>query len=216
MAVEESSIQQIILNKPKLILVEGIEDKYFFEKLISIPPLDQMAIDIQIELYGGKDKMGNAIKAIPRLPNFKRLKSIIITRDADESLDSTLQSIQYYLQRANLPVPNANKEYATSPTDNLKAGIFILPGNLAEGMLEDLLLSATAAGNLRDCIDQYIDCVKNHDKNLPRNESKARFFSWLSLQAEPNKRLEFVISQTKLIPWDSPVFNDIKNFLSQI
>ena len=87
--------------------------------------------NIQVNSYGGKDNLNNYLKTLPLIPGFSNLRSLGITRDADESFDDASKSIEYSLTKHKL-----------NEIENLKIEKFILPDNSSPGMLEDLCLKS--------------------------------------------------------------------------
>ncbi|WP_227789369.1 MULTISPECIES: DUF3226 domain-containing protein [unclassified Nodularia (in: cyanobacteria)] len=140
--------------------------------------------------------------------------SLGITRDADESTKSAFDSICGSLKNAKLPVPNYPKEIIG---DSPKVSILILPEYQDSGMLEDVCLEAIKTDKAIKCIDDYFQCVYNTAQRQPKYKdiSKARIRAWLSSQIEPDKSLGEA-AKAGYLPWDSPAFNAMKQFLQAL
>lgn len=84
----------------------------FFNKLVEHLGID----DVQVDEYGGKYRIGSAIKALTKRSGFSDVISLAMTRNADyadDPADDALASQRAFdsvctaLRLANLPVPNA-------------------------------------------------------------------------------------------------------------
>ncbi len=95
--------QQFDIVKDSLLIVEGTDDRRFvgaFLKWLGIA-------NIQIVAVGGTPGFRPFLtNTLINAPNFRRLRSLGIVRDADESAASAFQSICDSLKDASLPVPS--------------------------------------------------------------------------------------------------------------
>lgn len=204
------SSKSLELSKPKLLIGEGSEEVLFFNALLKHLNIT----DIQVEQYGGKQALGNYLKQVFLRPGFRDIVSLGITRDADECTKSAFDSTCGSLKNAKLPVPNYPKEIMG---DSPKVSILILPEYQDSGMLEDVCLEAIKTDKAIQCIDDYFQCVYNTAQRQPKPKdiSKARIRAWLSSQIEPDKRLGEA-AKAGYLPWDSPAFDGIKQFLQAL
>ncbi len=177
----------ITIERDNLLLVEGKDELYFFKALLTHISIE----DIQIIEVGGKDKFKDEFPALLLSPNFSAVKKYGIVRDADNNADNTFQSVTDMLNRHNQPIPTAPGEIISS--NKITTGIFIMPGNSEEGMLEDLCLSTVTSHPVSACVDEYLSCLhKNleHEKEnipkdpdkyyFPKNEAKAKMHAFLA------------------------------------
>lgn len=193
------------INKPKLIAVEGNDEVNFFSALLKHIGIT----DIQIENFEGKTNFNAKIKAIVNVPGFRNVKSFALIRDADDlPPQSAFDSIKSSLQKAKLPKPNQINQFTKfSPS----VGVFIMPGNSEEGMLEDLCLASIKSYPVNNCIDTYIDCSKTEVTNL----SKSKTLCYLATKSPLVSSLGLGALKGH---WDldSSVFDELKEFLSQM
>ena len=196
------------ITKSKLLLAEGSDDFRFFKALIDY--LERQ--DIEIRTYGGKDNLRPFLKALPAIPGFANVKSLGITRDADSDADRTFQSIHDSLLDADLPAPNASFVSVPGPP---QVAVMIMPPGADRGMLEDLCLSAVQDDPAMPCVDQYFECVEKEMGRLPRNMAKARIHAFLASRERPDRRLGEAALGGEL-PWDSPSFAPVKQFLNRL
>ncbi|MBF0551793.1 MAG: hypothetical protein HQK60_14820 [Deltaproteobacteria bacterium] len=175
------------LKQQNLLLVEGQDEVNFFGALLKHLNIES----VQIVGVGGKDNFKPELQALLNISGFNDVKSYAIIRDADRSKANTLKSIKGLLKKHKQPVPPDHAETATA--NNLKVGIFIMPGNAAEGMLEDLCLQAVKNHTVLKCADDYLACLETNLETLangqekepgkqyfPKNRAKARMHSFLA------------------------------------
>lgn len=187
------------IEKSKLIIGEGKEDVMFLSQLIEYLEIN----DIQVNYYGGKDNLSNYLNNLPLIPGFSNLRSLGITRDADESFDDASKSIEYSLRQHKL-----------NEIENLKIEKFILPDNSSPGMLEDLCLKSIHTDEI-SCIENFFQCIETKARRKFNQTSKAKIHAWLSTQEHPNKRLG-AEAQAGYINWDNEAFKELTNFIKNL
>lgn len=200
----------IEITQNNLLLVEGKEDKIFFDALI----IHQNMQNIQIISYEGTSNLRTFLKGVLlKAPEFhNRVKSLGIVRDADTNATSTFQSICDALQNAGLSVP-ANPLELTS--QNPKITVMVIPHGSTSGMLEDLCLKAVISDPATPCMEQYFECLQQLPSSLPNNISKAKVHAFLASRHEPDLRLGEA-AKAGYWPWENNAFDHVKFFLQQI
>ncbi|RAQ40288.1 hypothetical protein B9S53_16685 [Arthrospira sp. O9.13F] len=163
----------IRIDKPKLIIGEGNEERIFFSTLIKYLEIE----DIQVQSYDGKGNLGKFLKSLHLIPGYQQLQSLGITRDADDSFESASESIDNFISNSNF-----------STTGTVKITKFIMPDNGSPGMLEDLCLKSIAASEIQ-CAETFLECIYNCCQRTPKNLAKAKIYTWLASQVNPGKRL---------------------------
>lgn len=208
--VEKTRNDRVTINKPKLLIGEGVEEKRFFQKIIRHLEID----DIQVESYNGKPKLPAYLKALKLLPDFQKLISLGITRDADDQpSNSAFDSICNTLQKNNYPYPHTLNEAAI--LGSLTVSIFILPNNQSPGMLEDLCIQCAQSNPAFSCVETYLQCVSQFTDQQPNNLSKAKIHAWLASRSEPGKRVAEA-AEAGYWDWEHPAFESLKQFLRQL
>src|SRR4029453_10963345 len=86
------------ITQTKLLIGEGQEEVRFFNAFLK--HLGRR--DVQVEDYGGKDRLPSRLQALSTRPGFSRVDTLCIVRDADNSATSAFQSVYAALQKANL------------------------------------------------------------------------------------------------------------------
>ena len=206
--------RNVSVEQPRLLLVEGDDDKHFFQRLI-----DQRSLaDTQIIQYSQRGTLGDFLANVLTLdPGFSDVKVIGVVKDADCSYQQAFQSVQDSLRTAKLPVPNGPLSYGAEELTDTAVRIvaYIMPDNFSRGDLETLCLDAVSGAAAMPCVDRYFDCLQSID-HVPRQESKARLRAFLSANPDnPNLLIGQVIT-AGVLPWNSPAFASVHQFLDML
>ena len=142
--------KKMIIESNKLLAVEGKDECNFLKGLLNSENINNVqTIDI-----GGKDNFKNKFPALYNTDGFDKVISIGFVRDAeDQGVANAFKSICNIIRKKNLPIPSRPKEVLI---DNHKVGIFIMPNNKTEGMLEALFLQAIQQRDIYPCIDDLV------------------------------------------------------------
>ena len=210
------------IEKPKLLLVEGKDEVNFFAALLK----HLGSSDIDVREVGGKDNFSKEFPTLLNDPGFNSVRSYAIIRDADDSLENTLASVQGLLKKYHQPVPDSHGGYAEK--NDLRAGIFIMPGNADEGMLEDLCLQTVADHPVNTCVNAYIECLRKvleqPESNtaredghfyFPRNLAKVRAQAFLA-GLEKICSSVGVAAQAGYWDFEHDSLEDLKDFLKKL
>jgi hypothetical protein len=196
------------LTEATLLIGEGVDEVNFFEALIKHLGLS----GIQVEQYGGRGNLRPYLKEFGVRPDRDVVQSLGITRDADDQPQGAFQSVCALLQANGLPAPAGPGQIVDGPP---RVGVFIMPDNQSQGMLEDLCLAAVQGQPGYSCLDDYFQCIQAKANRTPNNLAKARVYAWLSTQIDPEVRLG-VAAQRRYWPWDEPAFTPLRTFLQQL
>lgn len=192
------------IAKPKILAVEGKDEKNFFDALL----MNLQLTDIQVMDIGGKSNFPAKLKAIAFSPNFGGVISLGIIRDADDNPMGAFKSICNAIMKVKLSVPTTQMSFTSGSP---KTGIMILPKPGVKGMLEDICLESIKDTPEMECIQIYFDCIKKKTKALPRNFSKALTYTFLAAKA-PGLRLGEA-AQRGIWQWNNKAFKEIKKFV---
>ena len=203
------------IEQPRLLLVEGNDDVQFFRRIIQF----RQSEGIQAIGFGGKDRLGeflaNVLVPLIRVTDIVRIIGVV--RDADYDYDRAFQSVGDSLQRAGLPVPGAPVTYTDGTLDgrDLQVSVYIMPDNESSGDLETLILRSVQGSPALDCVDKYIECLKEQGMTV-QHERKAKLHAFLASDpGDPTLQPGQAID-AGLIPWDSPAFADVHKFLDML
>ncbi|KFZ32293.1 hypothetical protein JS44_12375 [Anoxybacillus flavithermus] len=145
------------ITREKLLLVEGKDEVNFFEAL-----LEQSGIEgFEIIDVGGKRNFAKELKMLALLTGFEKVKTLIIVRDADDNADDAFASARSALHSIHFHTPNCQNELREY--EGRKVGIYIMPGNFENGMLEDLCMSSVADQPVISCIESFLSVSSKRD-----------------------------------------------------
>jgi hypothetical protein len=164
--------------KPKLLIVEGADALYFF-----IAALDAFHVeDVQVMDFGGIRDLTSYLKALPLLPGYEQVTTIVIARDAETNPSTAVNNVKTSLRQAALPVPNNAFEFIA---DNPRTAFMIFPGlvtdqnSLLPGTLEDLCIDIIKDSSTLACVDLYIECLQSNGHEIIRLH-KTKLHSYLA------------------------------------
>ena len=184
--MKEKGKKKLEIRSPFLLLGEGSDENAVFKKLIELLKIDH----VQVLDYGGRDNCANFLSALAVTSD--PVERVLVTRDADESTEQALQSVQDAIARAQF-------------RSTVSVESFIISGHNGIGALEDLFLIQIAhedAPSL-ECINQMFACA-----GIAKPLAKARLHAWLALQKEPWKASPIALSV------ETPNFDDLRAKLS--
>ena len=210
----------------KLLLVEGNDDKRFFESLTR--HLGETGITV--EIYGGKPNLGNRLVNLAGRLNALVNPSVGIVRDADGSSASAFDSVIGSLQRAGLPTPDA--PITPVEQDDLQISVLILPPEDDTGELEDVCLSSIEGTPDLECVESYLACISNAGPPIADNRiAKAKIHAYLAGgplpqfstgdpnestgRRQPGLRLGEAADR-RVWDWTSPAFAPLISFLRNL
>ena len=178
------------IERKKLLLVEGMDEVYFFDKLLEKIDLQEQ---VQCVDVGGKDKFKNYFETQILLPaDFLDVTNIAFIRDADNcdainalnSIKNAINSINKKENRLKNIISNCsiqNNVYREEDS-KLTCGIFIMPNNKDKGMLEDLCLKYIEKNtpSIYNCINLFMDSIEKVGIDTNRHLSKRKMLAFLA------------------------------------
>ncbi len=203
---------KITFKSNRLLAVEGKDECNFFKAMLKHENIN----NIQIIDIGGKDRFKTEFPLMINTEGFSEVDTIGFVRDAEQSLaDSAFSSICSILRKYNFPTPkNIN---TIIDKNNIKIGVFIVPNNIDEGMLEDLCIESVISKPIFECVNKYIECCLSH---LPENEkniniSKAKIQTYLATKKPIANTLGLAATKGY---WDfkEDCFSEIKQFIHNL
>jgi hypothetical protein len=170
----------IIIEKEKVILVEGADAYFFFIWACQAFEVQ----DIQVLDFGGINDLGGYLKIFKELPGYEKASTILIGRDAENNPDGAVVSIKSALKKNGFAVPESPFTFAEGKP---RVAYMLFPGfesgseggSLLPGTLEDLCLSTTEVDLVHECVDLYVNCLKTKDITF-KDLHKTRLHAYLS------------------------------------
>lgn len=150
----------------KILLVEGKDDQHVLEHLSEErggPHFDQVVI------HEGKERLLDAIPIHLKAAGDEAIIGIVI--DADMDMNARWQSLRDRLRKLGYPAPNTPAVDGTimdPPSGALlpRVGIWIMPDNQTQGILEDFLRFLVPANS------RLFDHVQKSVANIPAGERR--------------------------------------------
>lgn len=171
----------IEIKEKKLLLVEGADAYYF--TVWACQAFNTTGI--QVLDFGGISELSTYLSMLKELPNYEKVETIVIARDAENNPDSATQSIRLSLRKAGLAVPAKSFEFKGA-LPRVAYMIFTViacgeKGNLilSPGRLEDLCLETVKDDAAFQCVDQYKLCLQSIGQPV-RQSHKFRLHAYLA------------------------------------
>lgn len=199
-----------------VLMVEGLDDEHVVKNFCGARNLGK--ID-HVQSYGGKDPLIEGIAA--RLKE-SDLVALGILLDADKNLQRCWQAVAHRLQQAgygHLPAaPTRDGLVIEAPENTLlpRVGIWLMPDNQNDGILEGFLRDLVPAGDpLFAHVEQSVDRIPDGQRRFDDlKKPKAKIHTWLAWQDEPGKPLGQAISARYLDP-DLPAADVFADWLDR-
>lgn len=208
-----ASRDTVEITSCRLLLVEGHEEVRFFEALAKHLGL---ADRLQVIPAGGRNRMAGTLPSLPKAPNFAAVEALAVVRDAEESEDSTFQSVCGALENAQLPVPGAVLTTASAPHQP-RVTVMVLPGGGEAGSLETLCMKALQAQPAWQCVDQFLECLAGRgiSHSTTARRGKAAVHAFLASRCQPDRRLGEA-AEAGVFDWQNEAFADIRDLLRRL
>ena len=204
-------MSNIVIKEENILVVEGKDEDHFFQALIK-----SMSLNIRYQIIDlkGKTNFKKDISAMYKTPGFKKIKKLIIFRDADENdADSAFQSIVNTLKRLNLPQPITMNCFSPPSQNGFSTGVYVFPNSKDKGILEDLCLTSISNQPENDCIEKYFACLPNKPKDM--NFSKAKVLAFLASK-KPTVNSLGIAAKKGFWDFSHSCFDDLKSLIRQI
>ncbi|MCL6450793.1 MAG: hypothetical protein K6T75_05800 [Acetobacteraceae bacterium] len=200
--------KRVEITEPSLLLVDCKDDENFVKGLLGYLGLSRT----QVVRAEGKGLFAVRLAAVRRATGFDMVESLGIVRDADADPQAAFQSVCSALKYAGLAVP----ERPLSPAGGKpQVCVMILPDEASRGAIEDLCLRSVESDLAMPCVESYFQCLKTCFPEAPVDSAKSRVQVFLASRLEAGMSLG-VAAQKGYWPWDSPVFDELKDFLRQV
>ena len=177
----------------KILLVEGINDKYVIEKLLKRRKIEFENFNIQN--CENVNRLLNLLPGRIQLRTYEEAIGVIV--DADEDLAGRWREIDYLLRKVgyeNIPqLPDAKGTLLTDENYELpKIGIWLMPNNQINGRIEDFIrFLVPPADDILPLAEKSVDNLLTTGRNrfIPVHRSKAVVHTWFAWQERPGIQL---------------------------
>lgn len=196
------------IERPKQLLVEGNDQRNFFEALIRHLTLPE----IQVQDFGGVNQLRGFLSGFTGRSDFGAVTSLGVVRDAEGSAQAAFRSVRDSIENANLPAPSmAGKRQNGNPS----VSVLVLPGEGSPGMLETLLCRTFEGSEVDRCIDDFFACAEASPNVSIANPDKARAFAYLTTTPNPRHSVG-VAAQQGVWNLDHDAFEGVRGFLKAL
>jgi len=213
-------------HKNALLLVEGIDDQHIIWALCTRFNIDVRSLENpEGGIFSVEDGKGytNIIKQISERFKTSDITTIGIIVDADISLQSRWLSLSNKLTTLGFNCPDKieNTGFITTNDNGKKVGVWIMPNNKVDGMIEDFMsFLIPKEDQLINEVNVFLEHIEKKGLNkytTPIHKSKATIHTWLAAQKEPEARMGVSITSKylttddatckQLIDWMNNLFN---------
>ena len=213
----------------KILLVEGEADKGFFEEICKKLSLDaSVLVAPPIDLGGTHNTKGgvsNHLKILlPQLDD-GQISHIAVVVDADYDQNGggyqrTMANLTKIVEPFGFVVENKSETVSGICFKNTNGlsdlGLWIMPDNRKEGMLEDWIKSCVSESE-QELFQQAVQAVDqiSTPKFKPHSYSKAEVATWLAWQKKPGQGLYATI-ENKLLNDEYSLFKNLEEWMVKI
>ncbi|MCM1177496.1 MAG: hypothetical protein NC335_07060 [Bacteroides sp.] len=206
-------------NMTQTLLVEGNDDCHL---IYALRKKFNIAESFDVHDCKGVEKL---LQSLPVwLKGSGETKTIGLVVDADANIQSRWKQIRKILEDSNLyadiPDDCPSKGLIINPVDqdNIKIGVWIMPDNNSNGMLEDFAAFLIPEGDgLLTEVDDVLAKIKAKGLNKYKqiHHSKARIHTWLAWQEDPGTPMGLAVTK-KYLSTTPPVCQDFVDWLNAL
>jgi hypothetical protein len=173
-----------VVSRPKLLIVEGDDDKHvLFQLLTSHLGLT----DIDIRDTEGTGNLRNYLDLLPSISGYANIKTIGIVQDSDETPEKTFAAIVKAVKKHYDVVPEAPGSFVGS---DRRVGILVLASGAPKCTLEHVCLqSVESSQQCLECVEAYYQCLVEAGADLHPNEAKHKAHAFLAALPNPTRNL---------------------------
>lgn len=181
----------------KFLLVEGNDDFHIISHICEKYNIKQNFRIIDCE------GIETLLKSISTRLKMSDIQTIGIVVDADTDIQDRREQIKGIFQNKNYLIQNMSNENGIiiEQFDMPKIGIWIMPDNMSNGMIEDFIkILIPQNDNLLPIAENILNEIENKQINQYKliHKSKALIHTWLAWQEEPGTPMGLAITKSYL------------------
>lgn len=205
-------------DSPYQLIVEGPDDRFFFgafqTKMQNKKQINERAFIVEMDGIDQIEKLKGLLGALAQRSD--PVKAIGLICDADNDPDEKFSRMRRVIEAVpTLPIPSQIGIFQAGASGQPRVGILVLPHD-RRGIRETLCLEAIfqSQKQVMSCVDAFMNCVVETG-NQPHEMEKARLLAYLAAQNDTDARIGIAVERG-YIPWESPVFKIIRQFLKDL
>lgn len=184
------------MEKTRILLVEGKDDEHVIKALCQKHEIPETFEIISCE------GIENLFESLPVRLKTSGIEAIGVIMDADEDINRLWNRMKSLFSNLGFTIPNRFPDTGLILHNNgQKVGVWIMPDNKANGMLEDFIsFLIPEHDQLLSIVDSTLNDIeaKQLNKYATIHKSKARIHSWLAWQKDPGTPLGLSITKNFL------------------
>ena len=214
------------MEKPantSLLLVEGKSEVTVIPRICQ-----ECGIPQNFDIESGKslEQLKTAMKT--HLKSTNRYKKLWVVIDADTNANGAWESMKYILEKSGkydfdrkMTLPVDGVVIPPRDPEDLTVGIWVMPDNSSNGMLEDFMLSLvpkedTLLGEATSTVDRLHDERDRHNMIFKAaHKSKALIHTWLAWHDTPGESLSVAVTK-HLFDTSHPLAGRFSAWLSRL
>ena len=198
----------------KQLLVEGKDDLHVISALCKKHIISE---NFNIIACKGIDDLFKVVPTVVINPNFNTIGIII---DADSDIIMMWSTLKNILSNKGFNIPNdlPSSGLICKNDDEVKVGVWIMPDNNLNGMLEDFIEFLVPKGDrLWQSAKYIIEDIENQNLNQYKliHKSKALIHTWLAWQEDPGTPMGLSITK-KYLNADNETSLEFANWLREL
>ena len=205
------------IEKEKLLLAEGVDVHRFL--IYACAAFEKR--DIHVINFKSINELRPFLKILIDLPEFAKVKTLVVARDAETNVTSAIESVKSSLSNVGLPVPPNPFEFKSS--DSRKTAFMLFPGpdtnnQCQTGAIEHLCLKTVSDDPLIECVDGFLECAndKQDANDRIRHPWKSKLYAYLAGKNDhAGKRLSQA-ARDKVWNWDHPAMIPFKTIIQNM
>ncbi len=190
--------------KERLLLVEGKTPFAFFGAILKHLNLSDV---IDIRNFGGVSEFRKYTSGLRIAADFRRVvKTIGVIRDAEDSYEGAIHSVQAAVKDAKLDEGHTWK-------------YFILPDNSSPGMLETLCWQSIQDQKKLNCVNGFLECCeKSGAVTWPKghHSHKARIQTYLATFPDKLQIFPGTAAMAGIWDWNAEAFAPVIDFIQTL
>jgi hypothetical protein len=218
-----------MVEAQNILIVEGDADKSLFEKICRKIELEtSVKVAVSKDLGGTHNSKEGVLKTLrdflPLLQSADKVTRIAVVVDADYSAhhglgyERTIEKITSIVQIAGFERDNENQAgiIFNNPDSSGSFGLWVMPDNQNEGMLEDWIKNCIVDTELT-LFQQATNTLQQlTNRKFPDHLlSKAEVATWLAWQKKPGHGIYSVIKDD-LLDLEHPLFKELERWLIKV